>query len=161
VSFTCITKDMQIISAELQRIASELDMLYVRALNTNDLNQKLQRVPVDKPLLVYANLNPVEFPETGSNFEFYEVEANLYILDLSKTADPTAEEIDAQLDPLFDLGNFIYDALTRSPIIFPAMDIERGTMTPAEQIEQTDEVLNGWEMALTLPIKRNSYYCGN
>jgi len=155
-----IIKVMQNISDELERIANELNMIYVRALNSADLNQYLQGLKVERPLLVYANLTPAEFPETGSNFEYYSAEVTLYILDISARPDPTAAEVDAQLFPLFELGNFVYDALTRSEIKFSSVDIERGTMTPAEQIERTDEILNGWEMVLTVPIKRTNYYCG-
>lgn len=153
-------KIMQNISAKLEAIAAELDMIYIRALNVADLNQQLQSIDVIKPVLVYANLNPVEFPETGSNFEFYTVETEIYVLDRSQYADPTPAQIDAQLAPLFVLCNSIYDALTRWPEIYSSENIERGTVTPAEQIEKTDEILNGFQMFLTLPIQRNNYYCG-
>ena len=46
---------MLIIGNELKTIAAELDLIYVRAININDLNQQLQGVKVDRPVLVYAN----------------------------------------------------------------------------------------------------------
>ena len=158
-SFTRIIEAMKNISDELAAIAVTLDLIYVRALNAGDLNQTLQGVKVEKPLLVYANLATAEFPDINTNFQYYETDVKIFILDISKLPDPTAIEIDDQLSPLFTLGNFVYDALTQSDLIFLGANVERGTMSAAESIELTDEVLNGWELDLVLPIKREFYNC--
>ncbi len=150
---------MKNISEVLEAIAATLDLIYVRALNAGDLNQTLQGVKVERPLLVYANLASAEFPDINTNFQYYETDVKIFILDISKLPDPTAIEIDDQLSPLFVLGNAVYDQLTRSDLIFLGADVERGTMSAAESIELTDEVLNGWEMDLVLPIKREVYNC--
>ena len=92
-----IIKVMQNIGNELKKIADDLNLLYVRAINVNDLNQYLQGLKVDRPVLVYANMPPVEFDNDLTNFEVAKVETTILVLDLHKSADPTAEQIDELL----------------------------------------------------------------
>ena len=150
---------MQIIGNVLQEIANELDLIYVRAINVNDLNQIVQDVKVDRPLLVYANMSPIDFDTVLTNYEIARIETTILVIDLHKTADPTAGQIDELLAPLLTKINFVYDLLTRSEIVASAADVERESLKSADSIEMTDEVLGGYEMVLTIPIARQLYNC--
>ena len=150
---------MLIIGNELKAIAAELNLLYVRAIDTNDLNQRLQGIKIDKPILVYANLDSVDIDNDLTNHEVSKFSVTIYVLDIHKSADPTAEQIDELLAPLYQQINFVYDLLTRAVFIDQARDIERQTLQSSETVELTDENLGGWEMVLTIPIAREIYNC--
>ena len=151
---------MQIIGNALQAIAAELDLIYVRAININDLNQLTQNIKVDKPLLVYANMSPIDFDSGDlTNHETARIETTILVLDLHKSADPTATQIDELLAPLLTKINFVYDLISGAGFVAPAADVERESLTAAESIEMTDENLGGYEMVLTVPINRQLYNC--
>ena len=154
-----ITKVMQNIGNELKAIAAELDLIYIRAIDVNDLNQRLQNINIDKPVLVYSGLAPVEFDDDLTAYEIAKIETTIYVLDIHKTADPTAEQIDELLAPLYILTNYVYDLLTRSALVAPAADVQRDSLQSSETVELTDENLGGWELVLTIPIARDLYKC--
>ena len=90
---------MLVIGNELKTIAAELDLIYIRAIDVNDLNQQLQGVTVDKDILVYSGLDEIEFKNDLTNFETADIETTIYVLDIHVTPDPTAEQIDLLLGP--------------------------------------------------------------
>lgn len=150
---------MQQIRDVLEAIALALNMQYLRALNPSDLNQTLQGVAIDKPLLILANVPEAEQPEVNSNFSYSVYRTTILVLDKNLTPDPKPEEIDSLLDNLETKVNGIRDYLDRSEIVFSASQVEFISLTSAENIELTDEVISGWELVLDIPIARKVYYC--
>ena len=157
--FTLIIGVMLNIGNELKAIAAELDLIYVRAIDVNDLNQRLQNITIDKPVLVYSGLSTIDFDADLTTYEIAKIETTIYVLDIHKSADPTADQIDELLAPLYILINYVYDLLTRSDLVAPASDIERESLQSSETVELTDENLGGYEMVLTIPIARDLYKC--
>lgn len=150
---------MNEIRNELQAIALALNMEYVRAISPADLNETLQGLTITKPLLILANVPEAVQPEVNSNFKYNIYRVNILALDKNLTPDPEAAEIDTLLDNLEAKVNGIRDYLDRSEIVFSASQVEFISLTAADNIELTDEVISGWELVLDIPIARTEYYC--
>lgn len=150
---------MKKISEILEQIAADLGLIYIRAININDLNQAIGAVKIDRPLLVYADLAEVQKPEILTNFTYYNTSVKIYILNINKTPDATARQIDDLLQPLFETALTVTDAVQKSVLTYSGADVIQDNLTAADSIELTDDVLSGWELMLTVPMIENAFYC--
>jgi hypothetical protein len=159
VFYTYSTKDMKILSDEIEKIADDLGAQYVRAININDLNQVINNTRVDGLLVVYADMAEIEKIEAETNFTYFEVGAKIFALAKNTKPDPTAEEIDTLLAPCFALSYKVFSALSKSNIVYLNADVQLDNIKSTESIELLDDVLSGYEMNLIVPIQSGEGYC--
>ena len=133
----------------IKNIILALGIDYYRALDTNDLSQQ---VLINKINTIGVHAGSIEIdasfsPSTYNSIELWDV--RILFLVLAPQIDTPAEEIDALLDPLYELAHDFIGALTKE--LPSAHFLEGYELKSTDSVNITSEVLIGWELTLKAP----------
>jgi hypothetical protein len=133
---------MQIVSNEVQRIATLLGSAYMRTINLSEANVNIHYESVDDSLIIYngEGLITTEFPEGYSQAIDY-FDTQIYFLIKASTTDLSGSQVDTQLQITKELANKFYLDLET------VVDVPEMTLQP---VSISDDMLLGFEMNIRL-----------
>lgn len=138
---------MQYISTELQRIATDLEVDYLRSASLEDANVQFHYRNFVKPTILYVgfgeavNVNP--YASEGYSEPLSAVTTTIYILVKKATVDALAETIDIQLVESAKIASQIAKRFTQPQT---ALSYK---MSP---VGEFDDMLIGYKMEIVLTI---------
>ena len=132
--------------------------IYLRAATLNEVNVSVPRIELVNPIGIHAALPSINNTQTMANVTRL-IPVEVLFLKKNTSQDDTGEEIDAILDEMLILADQFFDALSRSTLLDPTLEIEEYTLDAVPAYQFSDEVLTGWHLQLEFPELRKVYYC--
>jgi hypothetical protein len=152
----------KVLNDEIERIVNTIaDTTFLRA-HPNEANTALDKVNIGSNcMVIHHDRGEASYSKsTYGNYVFKQIETEILFLYKNTRLDDKQTDIDTLIDQAESKADEFFDKMLQSSVFNEVAPYENPTLERLTAYKRFDAVTSGVNLVWTIPINKQTYYCG-